>query len=249
MPNSQNRIDYSGIKALYKASTLGVVFIASARAPKGIFFLFEEISLKPRAIIALNGAVTYINGKIINKIAMPREIVEKIINNYKDDVEIWLYSESEWFSTNTNSKFCAKEASGVGFEPQPIDKFSNNTEVLKMTLLSDNWDNLEIPRYLLNSKISVSSSNVGYKEIYSSDAGKYKAMYNIINHLNIDNPFIFAIGDSDNDIDILKKADFSCTVGNATGKAKQYSKFCSDRYYGEGALDCILKFIKSITEV
>ena len=244
MSHGQNIIDPSGIEALYKAANIGEVVIASARPPRGIFFLFKDLPVKPKAVIALNGAITFLNGKIIESVAMPGDTVEKVMYCCKDRCEVWLYTRSQWFSLNIVSEFCQKEAHSVGFSPRLISKIGDKTTILKMTLLSNDWDNVKMKDLLLNNELSISSSNPGYMEVYSSDANKYRALKKVISHLKVTDPFIFAIGDSDNDIDILSKADFSCTVGNATSKAKAHSRYSSDKHYGKGALDCVTRFIE-----
>ncbi|MBK6484281.1 MAG: HAD hydrolase family protein [Chitinophagaceae bacterium] len=50
---------------------------------------------------------------------------------------------------------------------------------------------------------------------------------------------IFSFGDSNNDIELLKKSFFSCAVANATAQAKEVSKYVSTLKYGKGVLDSV----------
>ncbi len=246
MQNSQNSFDLCGVEALLKAAEFGEIIIASARPLDGILFLFDNLPLKPKAIIALNGAITYLDNKIIEYSYISQPLVKKITDTFKENCEIWFYTKNYWFYLNTVSDYRQKEIFSVGFSPRPAEEIKQEDKILKMTLISDNLKNMMTDNLQLNQKLSFYTSNPGYMEAAAFDVGKDKALNNIKNFLNIEKATVFAIGDSDNDITLLKNADFSCTVGNASNGAKKYSRYSSKDFYGEGALDCVLKFIRDI---
>jgi hydroxymethylpyrimidine pyrophosphatase-like HAD family hydrolase len=78
MPISSSILDPNGTEALSKAAELGEVVIASARLYQGIFFLIKDLPSKPRVIIALNGAATFIDGKLVDSVAIPEDTVGKV---------------------------------------------------------------------------------------------------------------------------------------------------------------------------
>ena len=157
-----------------------------------------------------------------------------------------MYTVSEWYSTDPESEFSLKEARAVGFNPLPAGKLIDRNGILKVTLLSDNCEKLIIEELLSGSGLSIRRLNPFYLEVCSPNALKYSAFKKVIYNLEIKDPFIFAVGDSENDIDLLKNSDFPCTVGNATRKVIACSKYQSKKDYGEGALDCIEKIAKKL---
>lgn len=246
MPNSHNCIDPSGIKALSTAANAGDIIIASARSLRGIFFLLKDLAIKPKAVIALNGALTFFDGQLIVGSNIPDNIVKKIIDLYVNEYkEIWLYTKSQWFSSNSGSEYSRKESYSVGFRAKNISMLKEAEAVLKMTMLIDKYKDIKVKDAVLENALTISKSNEGYTEICSYDVNKYSALKNVTGCLKLINPLIFAAGDSDNDIEILSHADFACAVGNSTSNLRSHSDYSSKKYYGEGALDCVLKFIKS----
>jgi hydroxymethylpyrimidine pyrophosphatase-like HAD family hydrolase len=175
-------------------------------------------------------------------VTIPIKTLRKVIFLVSDKCEMWLYTELKWYSSNPESEFSLKEASAVGFKPLPKTVLSNKEKVLKITLVSENFKNPRIEKIISIEGLYMRKSNPKYREIGSIFAQKHNSLNRLINKLKIKDPFIIAIGDSENDIDILKRADHSCTVGNATPNVKLQSGYVSNSYYGEGALDCIKKF-------
>lgn len=244
MPNSENSIDFYGVEALIKAAEFGEVIIASARPLRGILFLFDDLPVKPKAIIALNGAIIYLDSKIIEYSHIPGYLVKRLTDIFKNKCEIWFYTKDSWFYLNTVSGYREKEVHSIGFLPRPAGEIKQEDKILKMTLISDKPESLKVNVPELNQELSFYSSNPGYLEATALNVGKDRALNSIKDFLNIKKATVVAIGDSDNDITLLKNADFSCTVGNASNKAKKYSMYSSENFYGEGAKDCVLKFVE-----
>ena len=62
--------------------------------------------------------------------------------------------------------------------------------------------------------------------------------------MNINVKEIAAIGDHENDIDMLKVSGFGIAVGNADKKTKQVADLVTKGNYGQGVLEAVNEILK-----
>lgn len=80
-------------------------------------------------------------------------------------------------------------------------------------------------------------------EIYSSHAGKGKALEHVANEFGIKKNEIICIGDSENDIDMFKYSGMSVAMGNAHDIVKNNADYVTKPVDQDGAAFAINKFI------
>ena len=69
--------------------------------------------------------------------------------------------------------------------------------------------------------LSAASPRANYLEIYSSDAGKGDTLVALADKLGVDIADVIAVGDSDNDFTMIKKAGLGLAVANACDALKE----------------------------
>lgn len=81
-------------------------------------------------------------------------------------------------------------------------------------------------------------------EVLPPDASKGDGVRRLLEHLNIKPQNVLAIGDAENDVQLLEMVGYSCVVANALPSAKaaaKYSGFSSNEE--QGVADAILRFL------
>ena len=77
---------------------------------------------------------------------------------------------------------------------------------------------------IANKTKHVENGKLLYYDLVNKDVSKGNALEILCNYLNIDVKSAMAIGDSDNDIDMFKKAGYPVAVANASDNVKEYAK-------------------------
>ena len=78
---------------------------------------------------------------------------------------------------------------------------------------------------IANKTKHISEGKLLYYDIVNGDVSKGTALEILCNHLNINVERAMAIGDADNDIDMLEKVGYRVAVANATDKLKEVANY------------------------
>ncbi|MCS4541434.1 MAG: HAD-IIB family hydrolase, partial [Euryarchaeota archaeon] len=79
--------------------------------------------------------------------------------------------------------------------------------------------------------------------IKDPNIGKGKALQKVAELMKINVKEIAAIGDSENDIDMLRVSGFGIAVGNADEKTKKVADLVTKGSYGQGVLEAVNKLL------
>ena len=90
----------------------------------------------------------------------------------------------------------------------------------------------------------MSSSIPDYIEFVPKGITKNKALENLCKKLNICKNEVIAIGDAENDIQMLKFAGMGIAMGNADEKTKSISDYITDSNNNDGVAKALEKFLK-----
>lgn len=116
----------------------------------------------------------------------------------------------------------------------------------KMMIVTESQKTFEIEKLLIsrfNNKIHITRSKPYLIEIIHPMVSKAKSLKILANKLNIKQEEIIAIGDGDNDIEMIKWAGLGVAVGNGTDKLKSFADYITVEEYNLGVEEAIYKFI------
>ncbi len=107
--------------------------------------------------------------------------------------------------------------------------------------------------YIINAtkqvkNISVTSSGNKYIEIRPKNSDKGNALRIVSEHLDIDRNEILAIGDNDNDVEMLTYSGVGVCMSDASNYAKESSDFITNSGAFEGVLE-VLRLVKEINRL
>ena len=81
-------------------------------------------------------------------------------------------------------------------------------------------------------------------EIVQGDWGKADGLRRLTEHLGLTSENVLAIGDSDNDLDMLRWAGTSVAMGNGNQHAKDAADFITASNAKDGVAEALLRYLE-----
>lgn len=233
--NKEKQIPKSCVEIINKQIKNGMNFtVATARTPATVKGILKDIDLSLPAICMSGGAMYDTRkGKILNCIYLERHIYDTITDISKK------YNLSPFtYSANSSHIFVYYKKT----DNEPLINFYNERKNLNMkTFIKGVFPSDKSPIYVmfldkseiinkayeeikkLNVNISyyedIYNKGYSYLEIYSVKASKANALLKIKDEIRAE--YTVAFGDNNNDISMLKSANYSYAVANATKAVKE----------------------------
>lgn len=254
--NSMHEITENTKKAIRKVANekqIPVVLV-SARMPKGMVFLQQELKLV-QPIICYSGALIWENGNVLSSIVVPAaEAAQIYILAKETGIHMSLYKEDEWYveamdrwaeqegeitkSTPVITGFAdllstwGQENSGPNkilcmAEPEGIKLFQERTAAC------------------FSGSLNIYPSKTTYLEITSANATKTSAIELLSRIYGIEKSEIIAIGDNYNDVNMLEFAGLGIAMGNAPDDVKKFAQAITLSNNEDGVAEALVKHILS----
>lgn len=242
--NSNMTITEETKKAIKLCIENGVrVVLASGRLSRSIKAYTGILDLKGYQI-TLNGAVIKEaeTDKTIEKFIIPRNDYEDILKklskvNYPRVV----------FGVDTFYKDCDYEEIRIieklsGIDADLVSDFKEVEDPTKILFVIDDIDEInEFRNMIENEKYNVIRTGFNHVEIVRRDIDKGTALKIIADKYNIPREKVLAIGDSENDIGMIKYAGKGIAMGNAYDNVKEISDEITASCDEEGVAKAIYK--------
>lgn len=232
------------------------VILVSARLPRGILFLLQELNIS-NPIICYSGALTMDEkNNIISNITIPVSGVKQIYQLAKEmGIHVSLYKDDEWYVENIDEwsdqegiitrmspsitnfdvlfKQWEKENTGPNkimcmAEPDQIEALNNKTKINSL------------------NNLSIYLSKPTYLEVMPGSASKTSAIEVLCEKYGIQRSEVIAIGDNYNDINMIEFAGIGIAMGNAPEAVKQYADDITLTNDEDGVAEAIKKHILSV---
>lgn len=246
--NENNRVTEYTCDIINQVRQKGIkVFIATGRAFDEISYLIPD-NFEVDGVIASNGAVGYVGDKEIFKHQLPMETVHKLLELAEEDhiyyelfpyyknrialkrdkayLEAEIYGDEigEITTHEMKSRIEALAEKIDWVDTVPNDAYSKFYFVNKKEAEIRKWqDKLEPMKEELN--ISISHSSTCNLETMPKGVNKATAIQEVLKYLNMmDDAVTYAVGDSDNDRQMLEYVDYPIVMKNAPDHIKALSK-------------------------
>ncbi|KEG00967.1 hypothetical protein YYE_04000 [Plasmodium vinckei vinckei] len=235
--NDDHKVSKLNIESLAKAQNKGIkVVIATGRPLFSANYLIGEdmkknnLSLMPG--IYLNACTTYgPNGDIIIDNYINKKLIMDIYNFSKENNlvnrMVW-YSSKKTYTVEMN-EYIDQYLTLEPIIPDIIDEETlKNTKIYKI-LISLNEENLSSVFKMYQDKfsdqISVSNPIGTYVELFHYNTNKFEGVKKLCKYFDISLNDALAIGDGDNDIEMLQGVGTSIAVQNAPSETKKSAKY------------------------
>lgn len=250
--NSQHKITAATkdvIKAAADDKKIPVILV-SARMPKGILFLQNELEIK-EPIICYSGSLIMDKNKniMLNK-TIPMSSLREIYETAKSiNIHVSLYKDDQWY-VEEFEEWAKQESEITNIIPNVVEFTElfklwekGKTGPNKILCMADQQEIILLKSKIKDDKVNVYPSKPTYLEIMPKDASKTSAIDFLRMKFNAQQCEIIAIGDNYNDIDMIEYAGLGIAMGNAPEEVKKAANEVTLTNDEDGVAEAIKKHI------
>jgi Cof subfamily protein (haloacid dehalogenase superfamily) len=238
-------------EAVWRLHQAGIQFsITSGRPPRGMAMLIDPLKLT-QPLAAFNGGVliqpdlkTVVDQKFLPA-GVPEKVMEAIGHH---GLDVWVYTDTEWFVRDLNAAHVAREQWTVKFPPTVVKTFAGLLgRVAKIVGVSDDLDRVakceKDVQQAGGTHISAARSQPYYLDVTHPQANKGEVVLSISRLLNIPAAEIATVGDMPNDVLMFNKSGVSIAMGNASPEVQASATYVTSTNEEEGFANAIDKFV------
>lgn len=254
--NSQKVVSEATRDAIIEAQKRGkIVAIASGRSISGIRRTAANIALEEFGgyVIAYNGT-TVVNcktGECIYNQMISTEMIAPVYAAAKEaKVGILAYHDQkkELLSGNGVDKYIEADAKACEITIRETTHFVQdiNFPINKFLLTGDPEYMREVEKKMqekFGDRLNVFRSDPFYVELLPKFVDKGVAVEKLMKHLDIKKDKVICIGDSYNDLPMLRRVGLGVAMGNAQEEVKEAADFITDSNDEDGIVKVIKKFM------
>lgn len=252
------KISEGNLEALNKAHGKGIYVVISTGRIYSSAYTYADMIGFPIYVIASNGAlIRDPENRTIYENALNYASMENIINVCnKYNTYFRFYTDSTVYSPEVSSKFQRYAELNELFElelkvkveetknPLQTIKELGNT-VLKFTITNEDRDTIKKIKKELSqdSTLHITSSYFDNIEITNSGVSKGRALEILGGYLGIKRDEMIAIGDSENDLEMIEFVGLGVAMENAIDELKKVANFVTKSNMDDGVKYVIEKFL------
>ena len=239
------------VQAFKKMTDAGIMAtVATGRMYRAALPMAQAVGIKV-PIITYNGAlIKSADGEILYSNYLAPELVEELVEYFAEkNVHLQTYSEDKLRYAEHN-KFsemyeAAQKVLGDAVGWENLKKFTS--QVCKVLAIFENEEaNNKFSEKLKEKfagKIDVTRSSPLIAEIINPGISKAAAIKILAQKFGFERSEVAAIGDGDNDLEMLSAAGMSIAMGNANDKVKAACKFTTGNCEDDGLAQAVDKYI------
>jgi len=237
---------YLALKAAIAKNTY--IVLATGKSYFSAKAIVKKLDLHTPGIYLQGGQICNFDGTILYEQKLEKQIVKEIIDSIEaHGITTLLYSGSTIFAHSDNLE--SQKLIPYG-EPRPIFvnslyDIANNYHIHKVIALkSDALFQISQLRDSLNH-ISINKARVisggleGMLEILPQNTSKGSSLAILLKRMNIDSTEVMAIGDGENDIEMLQAAQIGVAMSNGSAQLKKIADFVVSSNDKDGVAEAI----------
>jgi len=250
--NSQSKLSERNEKALKTVIAKGVqVILATGKTRPSAAWIYAKLGLSAPGIF-LQGQIVYdANGKVIFQQSLTPAIARQVLTFAEDRGFLMIgYSGSRILVRADHSAL----ADGIQkyHEPQhevvgPLQNLLDSTAFNKLMAIGEPRS-ITALRWQLGTQLNGSArlmqaglSNM--LEVLPPGGSKGNALKNLLKELRIPNENVLAIGDAENDMEMIQLAGIGVAVGNASAKLKEAAQYTVATNDQDGVAEALERFV------
>lgn len=247
--NTQREVTPGVKDAIARAVDAGAIFtVATGRMHKSALPHIKGIGLEV-PIITYNGAlIKTTDGKELFASYLDEAIVKDLLDfAFEAGLHIQLYSDDELyfaFDGPRAQRYCA--AAGVEGHAVGKDMYKHMDRVPKMLIIAENsqqGDQLVARiKSEFGERIEAVKSTEVYIELIKPGVNKASAIARLAELYDISSDQVLAIGDSNNDISMIKAASYGVAMGNANSDVRDAADYYVADNNHDGVAEAIERF-------
>ena len=239
-------------KAIADVITKGtLVILVSARMPQGMEPIRKELNLQD-ILVCYSGALIMENGMAIYNASLPIDEARDAVKTARClQVHASIYKQEHWIVEKMDA-WSEQEAAIIGLQPES-KRFSSavrnwrdeNMGPNKLLFMADAARITELKKTLdcqPHKGLEFYRSKPTYLEAVPSEGSKRHAIAFLCERYGIPREETLAIGDNENDRDMIEYAGIGVAMGNAAESVKKTADFVTNTNDEDGAAFAIKKF-------
>ena len=237
------------IECIKNLSNKGIkVVLVTGRMHIAALKLAQKLGIDTPIVSYQGGLIKEQSGKTLYEKTLDVKRAKEIIKWAKENnVHINLYIDDVLYVENDN--IAIKRYTGERFIPYKVCNF-DKLEIKNVNkILAIDFDDIERVTswvdYLKEKmpELYIVKSTPYFCEISNPKAKKSCAVEFLAKYYGIKKEEIFAIGDQNNDIELLKAGGIAVAMGNATDELKKHANYITDTIDNDGFVKAIEKFL------
>ena len=223
--------------------------IVSARPPRGMRWIAEELGLLGLLAGFNGGTVMQPDGTVVEQHAVPEGAARLSLDLFaRRGISPWLFTAGEWLALDPHGPHVAHERHTVRFDERIVDSFeSYMAEAGKLVGVSDDAPLLadveaEL-QALLGDSANAKRSQTYYLDVTHRSADKGNAVRTLAAHMGVDLAEVAVLGDMANDLPMFDVAGFAVAMGNASPEVQARAAAVTGRNDEDGWADAVDRLI------
>ncbi len=217
-------------KAVKAVVEKGVIFmLATGRAAQGLELVKSQLPIDGMPAVAYNGAMVFDKDQIISSLAVEKDVARKVIDEgFKRNAYVIVWANNRLYARYHDKRMdFYKKISQV--EPIYLDDLTaladeGITKVLWFDEEKNILSYLDEVQILVGDKINAVQSMPFFLEFFNKDCSKDRAIKLICQRYGIEKEETVAIGDGNNDLEMLLGAGLGVAMANASQFLKEKAK-------------------------
>jgi Cof subfamily protein (haloacid dehalogenase superfamily) len=248
--NKEKLVTPRAVQAIDRMSDAGIIFgVTTGRPPAGAKMLVDAVP-HMRFIAGFNGGVIVnrdfrVFRENILSAAVAEEVVRILVDNGMD---VWVYTDTDWFVRDPNAYRVARESKTVQFQPKVRPNFDGLFDhVAKIVGISQDYELVarceKLVQEMFGERVSAARSQPYYLDVTHPHANKGEVVHEASEFFAIPAEQIATIGDMANDITMFRKSGVSIAMGNADAEVKKAARYVTGSNEEEGFARAVEDFV------
>jgi Cof subfamily protein (haloacid dehalogenase superfamily) len=238
------------VKAVSLLHDADVLFaVTSGRPPKGLKMIIDPLNLSEPVAAFNGGVIVNPDLSVVESHLLGADVAAEVIRLIgQHGLDVWLYSETEWYVHDPNAPHVAREQWTVKFPPAVMADYAGHlNKVAKIVGVSD-----DLPAVARcekdvqdwgGSRISAARSQPYYLDVTNPQANKGAVVRMLSGLLDIPREQIATVGDQPNDVLMFKQSGVSIAMGNSSPEVQGAATFVTASNEDEGFAKAMEQFV------
>ncbi|MCR1898289.1 HAD family hydrolase [Irregularibacter muris] len=246
--NSQTMVSEKNKRAIQACMERGVkVVLASGRMHGFMMPLVRDLNLHHHSHVACNGNTIFTHhGQTEDVAAIDDEVYRNLVKRYKkENLEIAAFSKDCIYYEKAPRLLEVFSRSQDGQILQ-VEALEELTGILKMVIYvrEENVQEEKRIREITKEDATILRTYHLFVDVVGLNVSKYKALERLIKEQNIDPKQVIAIGDSENDVEMITNVGLGVAMANGSENLKKLAKYITPKTNDEdGVAEVIERFV------
>jgi len=240
LSHATKRVPKSAVDALHYAHNKGaLLFIATGRSKMELGLIDDLAKVPFDGFVTMNGGYCYgADGNVIFKNPLHPETVVALVERLTHDPFPCIFIEENNLYINMVNSHVQELQANLNLPLPSIGnvRHASNIDIYQVAAFGTSQEEAFL-RSLPYSRIT--RWMAGGFDLVNETVNKWQGILHMLRHFDIAPEEAAAVGDGENDIEMLENAGYSVAMGNASDNAKQCARFVTGHIDDDGFAEAI----------